>query len=333
MKIVIPGGSGQIGTLLARRFHALGHHVTVLSRRPAPAPWNVVHWDGVTCGAWIDELEHADVVINLAGRSVDCRYTTTNRDEILQSRVASVRAIGAAIRAALHPPALWLQASTATIYSHRYDAANDEISGLIGGSETGVPDTWNFSIDVATTWEAAASAFHLPHTRLVLMRSAMTMSPDRGGVFDVLLNLTRRGLGGTLGDGRQFVSWIHEYDFLNAVDFLIDHPELDGPVNLTAPYPLPNADFMSALRTAAGTPFGLPASRWMLEIGSFLMRTETELVLKSRRVVPTRLLQSGFEFQFPDWPRAAVELCRRSSQSGRRQTRARAVALSGSDNG
>lgn len=310
MKIVIPGGSGQVGALLARHFHANHHEVVVLSRTPATAPWRVVGWDARTLGAWGKELDGADVVINLAGRSVNCRYTPANRREIKESRVLSTQVIGDAIRAAKRPPRVWLQASTATIYAHRYDAPNDELTGVIGGTEPGAPDTWWFSIDVATAWETALDAIDTPHTRKVALRSAMTMSPDRGGVFDTLLWVVRRGLGGRAGDGRQFVSWVHDADFIRAVEWLIAS-DLSGPVNISSPYPLPNAEFMRALRDAWGARFGLPASRWMLELGTWAMRTETELVLKSRRVVPTRLLEAGFEFRFPSWPEAARDLCDR----------------------
>jgi uncharacterized protein (TIGR01777 family) len=298
--------------VLARAFVADGHEVVVLSRSPAKAPWRTVGWDGVTIGDWAAEVDGADVVINLAGRSVNCRYNAENRRQIVESRVQSTRIVGQAIARAARPPGVWLQASTATIYAHRYDAANDEATGILGGSETGAPDTWRFSIDVAKAWEQAAVEVSLPHTRTVLMRSAMTMSPDPGGVFDVLLGLVHRGLGGAMGDGRQYVSWIHETDFVRAVYWLIDHPELSGPVNLAAPNPVPNAEFMRTLRAASGARFGLPATRWMLEIGAILLRTETELVLKSRRVVPGRLLQTGFRFEYPTWSAAAVELCRRA---------------------
>ena len=311
MKIVIPGGSGQVGSLLARAFKADGHDLVVLSRRPVQAPWRVVPWDGVSVGAWAGELEGADVLINLAGRNVNCRYTARNRRRIVESRCDATRAVGLAIAAAAAPPRLWLQAGTATIYAHRYDTANDEASGILGGAEPNAPDTWRFSIDVARAWEAAAKEIELPSTRTVLMRSAMTMSPDRGGVFDVLLGLVRWGLGGASGDGRQYVSWIHDDDFIRAVYWLIEHPELSGPVNLSAPNPVPNAEFMRTLRAAWGIGFGLPARKWMLEFGAFFLRTETELVLKSRRVVPGRLLESGFTFAFPTWPSAAADLCRR----------------------
>jgi uncharacterized protein (TIGR01777 family) len=315
LKITIPGGSGQVGTLLARAFVADGREVVVLSRSPAKAPWRTVGWDGETIGAWAAEIDGADVVINLAGRSVNCRYNAENRRQILESRLKSTRAVGRAIARASRPPRVWLQASTATIYAHRYDAPNDEATGIPGGSEPGAPETWRFSIDVAIAWEQAAGAVSLPGTRTVLMRSAMTMSPDPGGVFDVLSGLVRRGLGGAMGDGRQYVSWIHESDFLRAVDWLIEHTELSGPINLAAPDPVPNAEFMRTLRAVWRTRFGLPATRWMLEIGAVFLRTETELILKSRRVVPGRLLPSGFRFLYPTWAAAAEELCHRARRA------------------
>jgi uncharacterized protein len=311
MKIILPGGSGQVGTLLARAFVADGHHVVVLSRKPGKAPWRVVVWDAEAVGDWVAEIDGADVVINLAGRNVNCRYNGANRRLIKESRVNATRVVGQAIAHASRPPRVWLQMSTATIYAHRYDMPNDEATGILGGAEDDAPDTWRFSIDVARSWEQAANDAVVPLTRKVLMRSAMVMSPDAGGVFAVLLGLVRRGLGGASGNGRQFVSWIHDRDFIRAVSWLIDHAELEGPVNLAAPKPLPNAEFMRTLRTTWGTGFGLPALPWLLEIGAFFMRTESELVLKSRRVVPGRLLQSGFVFQFPTWTEAATDLCRR----------------------
>jgi uncharacterized protein (TIGR01777 family) len=311
MKMVIPGGSGKVGTVLARAFHGTGHDVVVLSRTPKVAPWRVRIWDGKTMSGWVEEIDGSDVVVNLAGRSVDCRYTPANRESIRSSRLDSTRIVGEAVARATNPPRVWLQASTATIYAHRYDAANDEKTGLLGGSEPDSPDTWRFSIDVATAWEHALNETVTPRTRKVLMRSAMTMSPDHGGIFDVLLRLVRFGLGGNVGDGRQFVSWIHEQDFVSAVQWLIDHEDLSGPVNLASPNPIPYSEFMRELRSEIGMPIALPATRWMVEIGTFLLRTESELVLKSRRVIPTFLLRSGFRFAFPTWPEAARDLCRR----------------------
>lgn len=311
MKIVIPGGSGQVGTVLARAFERDGHEVVVLSRSPESRPWRVASWDAKTLGEWAKELEGADVVINLAGRSVNCRYNAENRREIKESRVDSTRVVGEAIARAANPPRVWLQASTATIYAHRFDAPNDEEGGIIGGREKNSPDTWRFSIDVATSWERTFDEALVPHTRKVKLRSAVIMNPERGSIFDVLLGLVRHGLGGKSGDGRQYVSWIHYQDFVRAIRWLIDRDEIEGVVNLAAPNPLPNREFMRALREAWGIRFGLPAAAWMLEVGAVLMKTETELVLKSRRVVPGRLLREGFEFQFPDWPEAARDLCRR----------------------
>jgi uncharacterized protein (TIGR01777 family) len=311
MKIVIPGGSGQVGAFLARALHAEGHQVLVLSRQPQARPWRVAWWDGVSLGAWAGEVDGSDVVINLTGRSVNCRYTPRHRQEILDSRVQSTRAIGEAIALARRPPRTWLQASTATIYAHRYDAPNDEASGLIGGREPGAPTTWQFSIDVAQAWEGALEEAATPKTRKVALRSAMTMSPDAGGIFDTLLTLVRCGLGGTAGDGRQFVSWIHFEDFIRATRWLIEHDEIAGAVNVAAPDPLPNAEFMRILREAWGIRVGLPASNWMLEIGAAFLQTETELILKSRRVVPGRLLQGGFVFDYPFWKDAARDLCGR----------------------
>jgi uncharacterized protein len=311
MKIVIPGGTGQVGTILARALRTDGHEVVVLSRTPQKAPWRIVAWDAERLGPWTRELDGADVVVNLAGRSVNCRYTAANRRLIKTSRVNSTRVVGEAIAAAARPPRAWLQMSTATIYAHRYDAPNNEETGVIGGAEPGAPEAWRFSIDVATSWERALEQAVTPRTRKVALRSAIVMSPDRGGVFDLLLRLVRFGLGGRAADGRQYVSWIHDRDFMRAVYWLIDHDKLDGAVNLAAPYPLPNADFMRALREAWGIRLGLPASAWMLEMGTWLLRSETELVLKSRRVVPGRLVQHGFAFDFPTWPEAARDLCRR----------------------
>jgi uncharacterized protein (TIGR01777 family) len=312
MRVVIPGGSGLMGTALARDLHRDRHDVVVLSRAVGSAPWRVLAWDGQTLGAWAAEIDGADVVINLAGRSVNCRYNARNRREIVDSRVNSTRVVGQAISQAKSPPRVWLQASTATIYAHRFDAANDEETGRM--EVDNLPDTWRFSIDVIKAWEGALGEADTPHTRKVKMRSSIMMSPEPGGAFDVMLGLVRRGLGGKAGSGRQYISWIHHHDFVRAVRWIIDHDILQDAVNLTAPNPLPNSDFMRALREAWGIKLGLPATEWMLEIGAVFLKTETELILKSRRVVPTKLLESGFTFDFPTRPEAARDLCARWRQ-------------------
>jgi uncharacterized protein (TIGR01777 family) len=318
MKIVIPGGSGQVGQILADHFHAHGHTVTVLSRNPRSAPWRAVAWDGTSPGDWIADLQQSDVCINLAGRSVNCRYTVANRRIIYESRIHSTCLLNQVIASLNHAPRLWINASTATIYRHATDRPMNEADGELGGSEPGAPDTWNFSIDVAKSWEQAFFSTATPFTRKVAIRSALTLSPDRGGVFDVLSGLVRHGLGGRQGHGTQFVSWIHEADFVSAIDMLIAREEFCGVVNLASPNPLPNSEFMRALRQAWGIRFGLPTPEWLIEIGTWLMRTESELVLKSRRVVPGRLLDAGFQFLFPEWPSAARDLVTRWREGSRR---------------
>jgi uncharacterized protein (TIGR01777 family) len=228
----------------------------------------------------------------------------------MSSRVDSTRALGEAIASPKHPPRIWLQMSTATIYAHRYDAPNDESTGIIGGTEPDAPPAWRFSIDVARAWERAVDEADTPRTRKVKLRSSVVMSPDPRGIFDTLLKLSKRGLGGRAGNGRQYVSWIHEADFVRAVAWIMAHETLADAVNVTAPNPLPNAEFMRELRAASHTRFGLASPAWLLEIGAFLMQTESELLLKSRRVAPGKLLASGFAFSLPTWAEAARDLCK-----------------------
>ncbi len=327
MKIVIPGGSGHLGRFLSRELAQAGHEIVVLSRQPRldRVPGIVERgWDGRTLGAWAEELDSAAAVINLAGRSVGCRYTQANLRQMMDSRVDSARVVGQAIARAARPPAVWLQMSTATIYAHRCDAANDEATGVIGGTEPDLPDYWAYSVDIARNWEAEQDRAATPDTRRVALRTAMVMSPGRGGVYDRLRLLVRLGLGGPVAGGRQYVSWIHDHDLLGAVLFLLDRTEFEGPVNLASPNPLPQGEFMRLLRQAVGRPIGLPATRWMAELGAFALRVDTELLLKSRRVVPGRLLDAGFGFEYPDWAEAAVDLERRT-RSGRSAETARSV--------
>ncbi|MFW6695111.1 epimerase [Streptomyces sp. MAR4 CNX-425] len=320
MKIVLPGGTGQVGGVLRRALTAAGHEVVVLTRRPARA--GDVTWDGRTLGPWAAEaVDGSDVVINLAGRSVSCRYTDTNLRAMMDSRVDSARVVGEAIAAARTPPAVWLQMSTATLYAHRFDAPNDEATGTVGGAEPGVPGYWAYSVEIARNWEREQEKAATPRTRKVALRSAMVMSPDRGGVFDYLLWLTRLGLGGPVAGGAQYVSWIHDRDFVRAVEFLITRDDLTGAVNLAAPGPLPQREFMRALRRAWGMPVGLPATRWMAEVGAFVLRSDTELLLKSRRVVPGRLGDAGFAFDHGAWPQAAADLVRRTRHARSRTRR------------
>ncbi len=317
MKVVIAGGNGQVGQVLTRFFRSKQDEVTILCRTVSNDQNSVV-WDGKTPGDWERVVDGADVVINLAGRSVNCRYTESNLRQMMDSRVDSTRVIGQAIEQAKHPPKVWLQASTATIYAHTFETANDEVNGVIGGKEPDVPAYWKYSIDIAQAWEKTLAESHTPDTRKVALRSAMIMSPDKGGIFDVLSGLTRLGLGGTIAGGSQFVSWVHESDFIRIIDFLLKHEEISGAVNVCAPNPLPQKEFMLALRAAWRIPIGLPAAKWMIEIGAFFMRSDSELILKSRKVVPKRLLDAGYAFTFPDWPEAAGDLVRQMKmQTGR----------------
>jgi len=315
LRIVIAGGTGHLGTILAEHVQRAGHSVTVLSRSPHPSPWPIILWDGETLGDWASQLERADVLINLAGRSVNCRYTPANRASIMNSRVRSTRVLGEAIGRLANPPLLWMNSSTATIYRHSLDVPMDEDTGEFGGHEPGAPETWRFSIEVARNWEDVFFSAVSPRTRKIALRSAVVMSLGRGGAFDILLRLVRFGLGGAVGSGQQYVSWIHDVDFARAIDYLICNDKIEGPINIASPNPLPNRHFMRELRRAYGISIGLPAPEWLLEIGTRLLQTESELVLKSRRVVPGRLLRSGFQFAFPEWHSAAADLVSRWRES------------------
>jgi len=308
LRIVIPGGSGQVGRVLARHFQRRGDQVIVLTRGPHTAEWQTVHWDAQTPGLWTQYLDGADVCINLTGRNVNCRYTPANRLEIYNSRIVSTRLLGRVIASLANPPRVWLNASTATIYRHALDRPMDERTGELGDRDPRVPGSWNFSTRVARDWERTFFKLETPNTRKVAMRSAITLSPVPGNAFAVLSNLVRIGLGGTQGNGRQWVSWIHEDDFARAVEFLITHEEIDGAVNITSPNPEQNREFMAILRESWNMPNGIPAPAPLLELAAFFLRTETELVLKSRRVIPSRLLDAGFTFNIPNWAHASEDL-------------------------
>ena len=291
MKIVIAAANSFLGRSLARHFSLQGHEVIGLVRRPLSGePFHLEQWDGIALGDWIRLLEGADALINLAGRTVNCRYHQKNRDEILDSRTTTTALLGEAVEQCEQPPTVWINSSTATIYRHAEDRPQDEVEGEIGEG---------FSVEVAKAWEKAFFSARVPGTvRKVAMRTSIVLGREEGTVLQVLLRLARLGLGGPMGSGRQRVSWIHEEDFCRAVEWLIRHPEMDGIVNVGSPAAVSNRGLMAAVRRAAGVPFGVPAARWMLELGALALRTETELVLKSRWVIPGRLKNHGFQFRW-----------------------------------
>ncbi len=297
-KVVLAGGSGFLGSVLADHFALRGMDVVILTRRPKTRVGFIreVRWDGATAGDWLKELEGARALINLAGISVNCRYHARNRRLMLDSRLASTRVLGEAIGRCANPPPVWLNSSTATIYKHTFGPAWDE-AGEIGGCAE-AEDI--FSVRLAEDWERVFNEANTPRTRKVALRSAMVLGHANNSVLPNMLRMGRIGLGGSMAGGRQFVSWIHQEDFCRAAEWIMEHEDLTGTVNLAAPNPVTNADFMRTIRKVCHNPFGLPAPLWLLEIGAFFMRTETELIIKSRRVVPGKLLASGFAFLHPE---------------------------------
>lgn len=301
-KIVIAGGSGFLGDCLTRHFNDLGDQVIILTRGKDELKnkTQLVHWDGRTKGSWAHVLEGADVLINLNGKSVDCRYTEENKRLIYATRLESTEILGKAVQRCSVPPKVWINAASATIYRHSLDKEMDEYSGEIG---TG------FSVDVCEKWEAIFNSMAAPRTRKILIRTGIVLG-KREGPLKSLKMLARLGLGGHQGHGDQYFSWLHEADFVRSIEFLINHQAATGAYNITAPTPVPNYCFMKEMRKALSIPFGLPTPVWLLEMGAVLIRTETELILKSRRVVPKRLQDAGYTFLFNTIDDALTDLCR-----------------------
>lgn len=291
-KVVLAGGSGHLGTVLAQHFRLLAKEVIILSRTPRPAHENIrtLLWDGCRKGEWSKQLEGTTLLVNLCGKNVNCRYTEKNKRDILASRIAPTLLLGEVIRQLQHPPRLWINIVSATIYRHAEDHPQDEEKG-----ETG----YGFSVDVCRQWEVAFFQTPAPFTRKVALRMGIVLG-RRDGVFPRLLNLVKTGLGGRQGSGKQWVSWIHEQDAAHCIEWLTDHPAQTGIFNCTAPQAINNGELMKTIRKACGMPFGLPSPVWLLEIGAVLIGTETELILKSRWVSPKRLLDAGFRFHYTE---------------------------------
>lgn len=299
-KIILAGGNGYLGTVLSEYYRDLADEIIILSRKPKAANRNIktAVWDGCTEGDWITALDGADMLVNLCGKNVNCRYTKANREEIINSRVIPTKLLGKVIEKMPNPPKLWINLSSATIYRHAEDRPQDEINGDIG---------YGFSIDVCQRWEEAFYDSNTPQTRKIALRMGIVLGMA-DSAFPRLLNLVKFGLGGRLGDGKQYLNWVHEQDAARCTEFLLQHTELDGNINCTAPVPVQNAQFMATLRKAWGIPFGLPTSAWLLGIGMAIAGSEPELVLKSRWVVPKRLLDAGYKFLFGEAEQAIKDL-------------------------
>jgi uncharacterized protein len=307
-RIIIAGGTGFIGRNIAAYFSGT-FDVVILTRNTgggnnAFEEFNahendirLVTWDAKSTGVWAQEIDGAAMVINLSGKSVNCRYTEKNKQEIFDSRTNSTKAIGEAIRKAVAPPELWINAASATIYRHATDRPQDEDTGEMHN---------DFSVQVCKLWEQTFFAERTPFTRKVAFRTAITLGA--GGVMIPYLNLVKFGLGGHQGNGKQMYSWVHIHDVCKAVDYVRIHKELEGIFNLSSPNPMTNKAFMQTLRKVTGHRFGLPAYEWMLKIGAAIIGTETELILKSRWVLPTRLQKAGFQFTFSELGNALADI-------------------------
>lgn len=298
-KIVLAGGSGFLGNCLVKHYSYTETKVVVLTRRTKPAHKNIsyVQWDGKTIGDWAEEIDGSDVVINLTGRSVNCRYNEKNRNEIINSRVDSTRVIGEAINSSVYPAKLWINSSSAAIYGDSGDEIMDESSPVADG----------FSPEVCKIWEKTFNEIGTPQTRKVYLRIGLVFGKG-GGVLEPFVNVTKLGMGGTFGSGKQYISWIHELDFCRCIDWIIENDNAEGMIICTGPEPVTNKELMKTLREVLHVPFGLPNPAFMLKIGTKIIGTEAELILMGRRVVPKYLIDNGFHFLYPNLSDALTEI-------------------------
>jgi uncharacterized protein (TIGR01777 family) len=288
-KLVIAAGTGFLGQVLTNHFRNKFEEIVILTRGESKTNGNIkyVNWDAKTFSGWEAALENAAVLINLTGKSVDCRYTKVNKKEILLSRIESTKILNQAVLKCANPPKHWLNSSTSTIYRFSLDKEMDEAAGEIGN---------DFSINVALSWEKSFFKTETPNTLKTALRTSIVLGKN-GGAFIPLKTLAKIGFGGKQGKGNQFISWIHQEDFVNAIDFIIQK-EITGVINIVSPKPITNKNFMAILRKSIGIPFGVPISELLLKIGSIIIKTESELILKSRNVIPRRLQENGFTFKY-----------------------------------
>ncbi|MEH3113587.1 TIGR01777 family oxidoreductase [Pedobacter terrae] len=289
-KIILAGGNGYLGGVLSKYFGSMADEVIILARKPQAEKGNIktLVWDGKTIGDWTHSFSGANLVVNLCGKNVNCRYTEKNKKEIFESRLIPTQLLGKVIEEMINPPKLWINITSATIYRHSEDHSQDEFTGEIGEG---------FSVEVCKAWEKSFFETNTPNTRKIALRMGIVLGLA-DGAFPRLLNLVKLGMGGKQGNGEQYVSWIHEEDAAGSIEWLLNHPEIKGVVNCTAPEAIENHVFMRSIRKAFGRNFGLPAPAWLLAIGARIIGTETELILKSRRVKPVVLLDSGFVFRY-----------------------------------
>lgn len=296
MKIIIAGGTGFLGENLEKYFAEKGSQVYILTRRPKRE--NEIHWDAKTIGEWKNILEQADVLINLTGKSVDCRYHEKNKKEIYTSRIESTKVLQEAVNLCTAKPKVWLNASSATIYVHSEKHLNTEDDGIIGD---------DFSMNICKSWEQEFFKIKNEETRKVALRTSIVLG-NNGGAFPKLRMITKLGLGGKQGRGSQMVSWIHIEDFCRAVEWIIQNENMSGAINITAPNPISNEEMMKKLRKQTNIPFGMNAPVWQLELASIFLKTETELLLKSRNVYPENLMKNGFQFLYPTFEEVVANL-------------------------
>lgn len=324
-KIVLAGGNGYLGKMLANYYRDKADEIIILSRHEKQTEQNIrtVVWDGKSTGRWTAELVNADMLVNLCGKNVNCRYTEKNKAEIIASRVLPTELLGLVIHELFEPPKLWINVTSATIFRHAEDRPQDEETGEIGSG---------FSVDVCRAWEAAFNKFDTPKTRKITLRMGIVLGRD-DSVFPRLLTLVKLGMGGKQGDGQQYVSWVHEHDVARSTEWFIEHPDAQGIFNCTAPIVVKNEDLMHIIRKVYDRLLGLPAPVWLLKVGAMVIGTETELILKSRWVTPARLLQSGFKFQFEKAEDAVRDLLNSTAKRTQWCTSSLCLQIQRSNNG